>query len=610
MKDLSLAISSLLALGIAAQWLGWFFKKPAIIFLLAAGILLGPTFHLFNPDEMLGELLFPLISLGVAIILFEGALTLNLQEIKNHGRVVTNLVSIGVIITIAITTLAARWIMDLSWQVSMLFGALVCVTGPTVIVPLLRSVRPNRTISNILRWEGIIIDPIGALLVVLIYEWIIAGHSPIIFATIILLGLTLGIASAFFTALLLKRQWVPEYLHNVFTLAVVLFVFSVSNAIEEESGLLTVTVMGMVMANVKRLHTEDILDFKESLSILIISMLFIILSARIQFSGFIEMGIGGLGVLIVVMFIARPLSVWISSIGSPLSTNEKLLISWIAPRGIVAAAVSSLFVLKLQESQTSGADILVPMVFTIIIGTVMLQSLTAKSLANFLGVADPNPNGVLISSGGDFAILLGNALKDNGFDVIVSNTSYSQTRKARMTGLSAYYGNIVSEHADRHLNLVGLGHLLALHSREEENLLAVLRYRTEFGSDKVYQLKITENSDQNERGRATKGWLSDWLFGKDITYQQLMQMTAEGASTKTTTLSDAYPWAQYREENPDAIPLFAVTPQQKLHLFTAESRVEPGKGWKVIALIPYSREKVEKAAKKAQEQKANEEGNA
>lgn len=607
MKDLSLAISLLLAIGIGAQWLGWLLKKPAIIFLLIAGIVLGPVTGIFNPDQMLGDLLFPVISLGVAIILFEGALTLKLQEIKNHGRVVTNLVSIGVLITIAVASMAAHWIMGLNWQISLLFGALVSVTGPTVIVPLLRSVRPNRTISNILRWEGIIIDPIGALLVVLIYEWIIAGHSPLVFAKTIALGLILGAAAALLLALLLKRHWVPEYLHNVFTLALVLLVFAASNAIEEESGLLTVTVMGMVLANIKRLHTEDILDFKESLSLIIISMLFIILSARIQFSGFAAMGFGGLGVLLVVMFIARPLSVWTSAIGSPLSVNEKHLISWIAPRGIVAAAVSSLFVLKLQAHEADGAEMLVPLVFTIIIGTVMVQSLTAKPFARFLQVAEPTPNGVLISGGGAFAIMLGKALKENGFDVMLSSTSYDQTRKARMANLNSYYGNIVSEHADRHLNLVGIGRLLAMHSREEENMLATLRYRPEFGANNVYRLKINEQKDQTERGRANQEWQTDWLFAADITFAQLLNLIAEGAATKATTLSEAYPWEQYRAENPDSLPLFAVSAQQKLHIFTAEDSFTPGKGWKIVALAANVRERnTERAADKVKQKAAEE----
>lgn len=602
LNDLGLTISALIALGIAAQWLGWFLKQPAIIFLLAIGILIGPTLHIFNPDILLGELLFPIISLGVAIILFEGALTLNLQEIKNHGRIVTNLVSFGVLITILVTSCAAYWIMGMDYQVALLFGALVCVTGPTVIVPLLRSVRPNRTISNILRWEGVIIDPIGALFVVLIYEFIIAGHSPLVFAIIVAIGLLLGVISALLVALSLNRHWVPEYLRNVFTLAVVLLVFSISNTIEEESGLLTVTVMGMVLANLKNLETDDILDFKESLSLIIISVLFILLSARIEFAGFSQMGFKGILVLLVIMFIARPLSVWVSTIRSKLSLNEKLLISWIAPRGIVAAAISSLFVLKLPPENSSGAQILVPLVFTIIIGTVMIQSLTAKPLARWLNVADPNPNGVLIAGFGAFAIPLGKAIKENGFDVIFASSSYDQTRKARMEGINTYYGNIVSEHADRHLNLVGIGHLLALNSRSETNTLATLRYSREFGNQKVYRLKVDKRHGESDRARPHQKWQTPYLFNDKITYSQILTLMNEGALIKTTNISENYPYSQYLAENKENIPLFAITPQQKLLFFTASNKIDIGRNWKIVALVPFSQEKIiEKTARRLDE---------
>ncbi|MBV7433904.1 sodium:proton antiporter [Cardiobacteriaceae bacterium TAE3-ERU3] len=603
-EHLGLMISSLLALGIGAQWLGWFSKKPAIIYLLAIGILLGPTLHWFNPDEVLGDLLFPFVSLGVAIILFEGALTLKFQEIKSHGRVVTNLVTIGVLITIAVAMTAAWLFMDMSIELALLFGALVSVTGPTVIVPLLRSVRPNKTISNILRWEGVVIDPIGALLVVLVYEYIIAGHSPLIFAKTIIEGFSLGTISALFLATLLKRHWIPEYLHNVFTLALVLIVFSVSNYFIEESGLLSVTVMGMVLANIRNLQTDDILDFKESLSLIIISMLFIVLSARISFDGFARMGFQGILVLLAIMFIARPLSVWVSALGSKLTRNEKLLISWIAPRGIVAAAVSSLFVLKLEDS--AGSDVLVPLVFTIIIGTVIIQSLTAKPLANFLGVADPNPNGVLISGINPFTIKLGKAIKENGFDVILASTSYDRTAKARMEGLNVYYGNLVSEHADRHLSLVGIGHLIALHPRNEQNMLTILRYKSEFGSRNVYRIKTNDRVNSSEREKDYSEWHSGWLFDDGMTYNKLMASDSDKAQIRTTNISDNYTFEQYQQDNPDSIPLFALNSANKLFMFSSKANFTPVKGWKIVALQPYSEEKHAEKMTKRQQERNNE----
>ena len=250
--DTALLLSGVVGIGIAAQWLAWYLKQPSILFLLLIGIIVGPVLGVFDPDLVLGELMFPFISLGVAIILFEGSLTLEFDEIKQHGTVVQMLVSVGVLITIAIVALSTYLLFDVDPLIALLFGALVCVTGPTVIMPLLRSVRPNKTISNILKWEGIIIDPIGAIAVVLVYEYIISGgeaSSILLFAKIVVLATALGMAGAWLLAFLMRRHMVPEFLRNVFTLAFVLVLFSVSNHLEHESGLLTVTVLGVALAN-------------------------------------------------------------------------------------------------------------------------------------------------------------------------------------------------------------------------------------------------------------------------------------------------------------------------------------------------------------------------
>lgn len=389
--DTALLLSGVLALGMGAQWLAWYLKQPSILFLLLIGILIGPVLGYFQPDEVLGNLLFPFISLGVAIILFEGSLTLEFHEIKQHGRMVQNLVSIGVVITIAVISLTAYLLFDMDPKVALLFGALVCVTGPTVIAPLLRSVSPKKNISNILKWEGIIIDPIGAIAVVLVYEYIISGghsNSLLLFGQIVLLAGVLGMAGAAMLAFLIKRYWIPEYLRNVFTLAYVLLLFSLSNHIEHESGLLTVTVLGVALANWKGFPRDHILEFNESLTVLLISMLFIVLAARMDLASLAAVGMSGVILLLVSMFVARPLAVWASAVGTNLKTNEKLMISWVGPRGIVAAAISSLFAIRLQDQDLQGVELLVPLVFVIIIGTVLIQGLGAKMVGTLLKVRD------------------------------------------------------------------------------------------------------------------------------------------------------------------------------------------------------------------------------
>lgn len=590
--DLALTISLILALGIAAQWLGWFLKQPSILFLLLAGILIGPVFNVVNPDELLGDWLFPFISLGVAIILFEGAMTLEFPEIRSHGNVVTRLVTVGVLVTIAVVAVAAYALFDMDWRIAVLLGTLLCVTGPTVIVPMLRSVRLNDSISNILRWEGILIDPIGALMVVLVYTYIASDtrHEPVlVFLLTLGAGLLMGFLAAVVLAFSVKRYWIPGYLKNVFTLAWVLLVYTLSNAIEHESGLVAVTVMGLVLANWPKFPKEDILHFKESLSVLLISVLFIVLAARIELSGFVSMGYAGLLVLVIVMLVARPAGVWLSSIGSSLTVQEKLMISWIAPRGIVAAAVSSLFVIRLQSHNLKGTELLVPLVFTIIIGTVLVQSLGARPIARRLGVGHAKPSGVMVFGGKGLGVAIAQSLQDNGFDVLVANPSFEDIKKARMQGMPTYHGNPVSEHADRHLSLIGIGSLFAMSTRADANILAALKYSHEFGARHVYRLKLKDMKPGNGKEKTHEEWQTPWLFGDKVTFARLSSMLSKGAVIKTTLITEDFSYADYQEEKQlseqQYVPLYLVGPKGELEVFSSANDAAPQDGWKVASLV-------------------------
>ncbi len=365
-----LLLASIGVLSLFCQWLAWRVRMPEILFLLAGGIAAGPVLGFLAPEVVFGDLLFPVISLAVAIILFEGSLTLRYEEIRGHGKMVRNLIPVGSIVTCIIGTLAARWLLDVSWAVALLFGAISIVTGPTVIAPLLRSVRPDSKLANILRWEGIIIDPVGALLAVLVFEGIVSwgqgnvfGHSLYIFGKTLAVGFLIGAIAGYLNGIVLRKHWIPQYLHNAGTLTFMLGVYAISNELAHESGLLTVTVMGIWMANMKQVPIESILEFKESLSVLLISALFIILAARVEFAAIAELGWGLVAVLALLMLVARPLSIFLSAIGTSLNWREKLFLSWIAPRGIVAAAVSALFAFQLQKLGYESAGALVPLVF-------------------------------------------------------------------------------------------------------------------------------------------------------------------------------------------------------------------------------------------------------
>ncbi len=593
-ENLLPAIAALVVLCALCQWIAWRVKLPAIIFLLLAGILGGPILKIIDTQALLGELFFPFVSLSVAIILFEGGLTLKFREIVGLQKVVRNVVSIGMLITWVITTLTAHFALALSWQVSFLFGAIMVVTGPTVIVPMLRTVRPNASVSNVLRWEGIIIDPIGASLSVLIYEFIISGggrealgHSLFSFGQIVTVGLTIGAGCGYFFGLLLRRHWLPEFLHNVSVLALVLGSFAVSNMLQEESGLVAVTVMGLWLANMKDVETGEILNFKESLSILLISLLFILLAARLELTSFKGFGWSPLLVFLAIQFLARPLNILVSTFGSSLTWPERCLLSWIAPRGIIAAAISALFAIQLLNIGFEDAKLLVPLTFLMIIGTVLLQSTTARLLALLLGVAEPEPKGFLIIGANDVARAIAQALVKNGLRVQLAETSWDKVAKAKMDGLPTYLGNPMSEHADRHLDLVGIGRMLALSPHDSVNLAAALHYRQELGKNNVYVAQSKPSEDILKTQQIAPQRRGKTLFGDQVTYASLASALAKGGTIKTTKLSEEFDFTELLETHgKQTLPMFAIDPQERIHVFCAEETVDLNAGWSVICLVP------------------------
>ena len=587
------AIAALIGVGALCQWVAWRVRLPAIIFLLLVGILSGPVFHVFDPQLLFGELFFPFISLSVAIILFEGSLTLKFQEIHGLQRVVRNMVSIGMLVTWIITSLVTHFALGISWQISFLFGAITVVTGPTVIVPMLRTVRPKASVANILRWEGIVIDPIGASLAVLVYEFIIAGggrvalgYALLTLSQIVIVGVLVGAVCGYFFGLTLRRHWLPEYLHNIVTLGLVLFSFAVSNMLHEESGLVTVTVMGIWLANMKDVDTEEILDFKESLSILLISMLFIMLAARLEISSFKALGWPALWIFLAIQFLARPLNIIVSTIGSTLTWPERHLLAWIAPRGIVAAAISALFALQLVDVGFAGAEMLVPLTFLVIIGTVLLQSTTARLIALWLGVAEPEPKGFLIVGASAVARAIAKSLLEGGFRVQLVASNWDDATTAKMAGLPTYHGSLMSEHAERHLDLVGVGRLLGLCAHDSVNLAAILHYRLELGKNNVYMLQ-SKAGDAEKIKQIPAYRRGKLLFAKDVTYAVLASILDRGGSIKMTKLTESFDFDTLREvHGADLIPLFAIDPRENIQVFNQEESIKLDAGWSVISLVP------------------------
>ncbi len=564
-------------LGFFCQWLSAKVKLPAILFLLLTGILLGPISGILNPDALFGDLLFPYISFSVAVILFEGALTLRRSELADIGRPVRNMVTLGVLVSAALMTAAAHYLVGLSWQVSALFGAIMVVTGPTVIVPMLKTVRPTQRVADVLRWEGIVIDPIGALFAVLVFEWIVVQETAskfdsvlIIFSQTILVGLAVGLLIGFLFGLLLRQHQIPEGLHNFASLAMVCFAFAASEAMAHESGLLAVTVMGVLLANMKDVHIHSILDFKEDLTIVFVSALFIVLAARIDFGAFAALGWSALLLLVAMQFVARPLKVALSFLGSDFNWRERALVAWIGPRGIVAAAISSVFALRLQEMNLDGADQLVPLAFLIIIGTVVLQSLTARPLAKLLKIAAPDTQGVLIVGANKFSIEVARVLHKEGVEVIICDTRWDALRPARLAGLKTYYGNPSSDHANLHLNTTSYGVMLGLSNHREYNVMQAARFRSEFGARNVLLLPPNYSPDRKFKHAASPTNSGRHFLGPDGSYLKLRRMMENDAVIKVTELSHEYTFSEWRADNADATPLFAILPEGQLSFDTED----------------------------------------
>jgi len=587
--ELGLMLAGMLMIGFLAQWLAWRVKLPAILFLLLAGILLGPVSGVLDPDKLLGGLLFPIVSLAVALILFEGSLTLRFHELPGIGHVVRGLVSYGAVTALLLLALAAHIVAGLSWSIALLFGALACVTGPTVIAPMLRTLRPNARIANTLRWEGIVIDPLGALFAVLIFEAIVSrqeGHTIGIFIATIGCGSVIGALAAVLVGYLLRRQMIPEYLQNYAVLAAVLLAFSVSNGITHESGLLAVTIMGIALGNMRGVHIDDILDFKESLTTVLVSVLFILLAARLHWPLPNGMLLAGIMLFVIAQLIVRPVTVLLASLGSGLTWRERALIAWVAPRGIVAASVSALFALRLDALGVSGGDALVPLVFILIIGTVVFQSATARPLAKWLKVAEPEPRGLLIFGSDHVARAIAGALNEAGFHVLLADDDWEGIRLARMEGLSTFFGNPTSPHSERHLDLTGIGRLLALSTHRERNSLACVHYRQEFGREKVYRLRNLTPQENTDRAALSGNLLAPPLFQEEMTHGRFAEMLGQGWRIKSTRLSTTFDWPHFIEQyGSNTVLMFGVEEKGALRVASAKRELEPKAGWLVIALV-------------------------
>jgi len=589
-------LAAVIVLGLVAQWLAWRFRLPGILLLLLFGFLAG---QFANPEALIGkDLLFAIVSLSVAVILFEGGLSLRFRELRQTGRAVFRLVTVGVLITWLLTALAAALILGLAPPIAALLGAILTVSGPTVIVPLLHQVRPARRVGAVAKWEGIVNDPIGAVLAVLVFEpllagvFLTAGTAPLIrLAETILVGGLLGTVAAFLLTEFLKHYWIPDFLQNLAFLATVVAVFTASNLLQPESGLVTVTVFGIIFANQRVASIRHVIEFKENLRVLLISCLFILLASRLKLDDLTQLGLPGLVFLAVMLLVVRPVTVFLSTWGTELQFREKLFLAWLAPRGIVAASVSSVFALKLaaigglSPALAESAEQIVPATFTVIVGTVAVYGLLAGPLANWLGLAETNPQGVLFAGASAPVRMIAATLAKEGIPVLLGDTNQRELAAARMEGLPTLWASILSEYAREELELSGIGRLLAITPNDEVNALACQEFVDFFGRAEVYQLP-TKASSADRRESVSTHRLGRLLFAIDLTYARLAERLAHGATVKTTTLTSEFDYRTFRDRYKDtAILLVVLDERGRLTIATVDAPLAPRPGQRLISLI-------------------------
>ncbi len=591
-----IALAGLIVLGVAAQWLAWRLGIASILLLLAAGFLAGPVSQqvlgrkLLDPNVLLGDLLLPFVSLSVGLILYEGGLTLRLAELGQARAVVWRLVSIGAAVTWGLSSLAAWLILGFEPPLAILLGAVLIVSGPTVIMPLLRHIRPTGRIGAILKWEGIVIDPIGAMVAVLVFEVIllpgVVEAAPQVVVTLlklILIGGGLGFIGGITLVHVLRWLWAPDYLENAVSIMFVVGVFTAAHHLQPESGLLAATVMGITLANQKMVDVKHLAEFKENLRVLLIGALFILLAARLDVADIEYVGWSGVIFLGVLMIVVRPLSVLLSTIGSSASQGETVFLAVMSPRGIVAAAVASVFALRLEETYPQAAA-LVPMTFLVIIGTVSVSSLLAPPVSHRLGLADRKPQGLLLVGAHIWSRMIAEAVQKQGFRVLLVDTNRGHLAAARMAGLDTHNDSILAEHLLDEIDLGGTGRLIAATPNDWVNILTVHRFMRIFGRGEVYQVPPRKGGDSgDESHRHLHG---RWLFDEQLTHEQLTGRVADGAVIKSTTLSDEFTYKSFLDHYGDtAVPLFVVTPARRLEVITADQPADPTPGDTLISLV-------------------------
>jgi NhaP-type Na+/H+ or K+/H+ antiporter len=535
------------ALGVMAQAVGVRTKVPAVVLLLGAGLLLGPGLGLLEPDDVYGDLLFPAASAAVAFLLFDGGLSLRFRELEDERLILARLLTVGVLVTWAVGA-AAALVTGLPFGVAAIFGAIMTVTGPTVVIPLLREAPLRRRIRNILRWEGILVDPIGAVLAVVTFEVVVEGHGEVggavrAVAATVGAGAAVGVLAAGVVVVVLARHLVKDELEVPTIIAALLVAVALANSVLDEAGLVAATGMGVVLGNQGRVQVRRIMRFQESLAIVLVGTVFVLLAARVEARTLASEAPAAAFVLLVLVLVARPASVYASTIGSRLSAKERGYLATMAPRGVVAASVSALFSLRLEDLGVPGGDSLAALVFLVVAGTVAIYGLSARPLSRWLRVAAPEPTGVVLVGGDPWLLEMGAALSSAEVPVLVMTGDDDERQAAAAAGLLTHTGALAADAVTESLVAVGARMALAGSGREELNGLAAKLLDGFVGTANIYVLEGASAAEASGRQ----------AFGGRISTDDLCTRVANGERF------EVWPAARSSDDG-RATPLFHISP--------------------------------------------------
>ena len=599
-------IMIIVVLGIGSQWVAWRYRLPAIVVMSVTGLLIGPIFGLINPEEDFGALYSPLISVAVAIILFEGSLNLSFKELRGIGKPIFRISTIGAFIAWILGSLTAHYIAGLSWTVSFVIGGLFIVTGPTVILPLLRQSKLKARPAKILKWEGIIVDPIGALLAVFAFEIItfMTADNPnptqlLLFFAASLFAIILGWALGRGLGWMFETGHVPEFLKSPSVIVVVILCFTVADEIMHETGLLSVTAMGITLANMGISSISDMRHFKENISILLTSTIFIMLTASLEMDTILHIFSPNIiGYVLLMMFAVRPLSIFLSTIGTALSFNEKALLGWIAPRGIVALTVSGYFANILTDAGYEDASILTTLTFALVFFTVLAHGFSIGPLAKRLHLSMEGNPGVLIIGSNRFTVELAKSLVKAKRPTVIVDSSWENLSLARKAGLTTFHGDMLSEQTEYHFDTIPYDYMLAITDGRSFNSLICTTFLPEYGRTNVFKVSPYKEIDNAYSKDVVSQVGGRILFDKKFSLEGLNEKVKEGFVVRQTTLTEQYNFESYKKDKDSStVFLYLIKTSGQLKFFSEEMRTVPVVGDTIVCLTPPIKEKYKIEAK-------------